>query len=176
MGLGRWGLISQLLLCVKLIIIPGLSPLNQRDTDIWGRDPHLPAAAWGLQGLPHGLPPLSVVFAPPLCPPRLWSPFVLPFRTGKAGLIFTAPGGAVCNRRCLAVFLSANGAAGRSWGVAVGSLPPLLPLVGEGVWGRAARGAKELLQEVLVRRAWPSSECLGNDGSGILWRMSRELN
>lgn len=68
MGLGRWGLISQILLCVKLIIIPGLSPLNQRDTDIWGRDPPRPAAAWGLQGLPHGLPLSPWFLHPPFAP------------------------------------------------------------------------------------------------------------
>lgn len=51
---------------------------------------------------------------PPLCPRRLRSPFVsvFPFRTGKAGLIFTAPEGAVGNRRRLAVLFSVNQEAG----------------------------------------------------------------
>lgn len=35
-GLGRWGFISQILICVKLIIISGLSSLNQRDAEVCG--------------------------------------------------------------------------------------------------------------------------------------------
>jgi len=44
-GLRRWGFTSQILICVKLIIIPGLSSLNQRDADVCGCDPHCPARA-----------------------------------------------------------------------------------------------------------------------------------
>lgn len=44
-GLRRWGFIFQILICVKLIIISGLSSLKQRGTDICGWDSHCPARA-----------------------------------------------------------------------------------------------------------------------------------
>lgn len=83
----------------------------------------------------------------PLLPRRLQSLFVsvFPFRTGKAGLIFTAPEGAVGNRRHLVVLCSVNWEAGNGrdglkWFPHPPSLclVPTAPLMGDGVCDRAA--------------------------------------
>lgn len=44
-GLGRCGLVFQILICVKLIILPSLSSLNQQDADVCGWDPRCLARA-----------------------------------------------------------------------------------------------------------------------------------
>lgn len=82
-----------------------------------------------------------------LFPRRLQSLFVsvLPSRTGKAGLIFTAPKGAVGNQRHLIVLCSVNWEAGNGrdglkWFPCPSSLCLVLaaPLIGDGVCDRAA--------------------------------------